>query len=221
MGFSDRLLAAGSALWEAQFNHPFITELADGTLDEDAFRHWIEQDYLYLLDYARLFAIAGVKASDETTMTTLLGVAHVTLETEMDLHRSFAEEYGISAEELATVQKAPTCIAYTSYLLRTAYEGSYPEVCAALYPCSQCYLDVGNHAAALATTEHKYTPWIELYTSDEFHAVVTDLRAIVDEVGQAYPGYHDAMEEAFLTSARLEYAFWDMAYTQETWEVGG
>ena len=77
MGFSDRLLEDGAQLWNAQKSHPFVTELADGTLDEGAFRHWIEQDYRYLLDWARAFAIAGARADDEATMTGLLALLFV------------------------------------------------------------------------------------------------------------------------------------------------
>ncbi|QLC34827.1 thiaminase II (plasmid) [Halarchaeum sp. CBA1220] len=219
MPISDDLLDAGEALWRAQKTHPFVTELADGTLDEAAFRHWVEQDYRYLLDYARLFAVAGARARDEATMTTLVGISHDTLAEEMDLHREFAADYGIAREELESVTKAPTCEAYTGFLVRTAYEGSLAEIAAALYPCAQGYLDVAAHAAERATGEHRYTPWLEAYTSDEFRAVVERIRDFVDRCGERFPGEHDAMREAFLTSARLEYRFWEMAYTREGWEV--
>ncbi|MGM0605760.1 MAG: thiaminase II [Halobacteriota archaeon] len=217
MGFSDRLLEEGAAIWAAQKTHPFVTELAAGTLDEAAFRHWVKQDYRYLLDYARLFSIAGAKAREEPTMTHLLGVAHQVLEHEMDLHRSFAETYGIDREELERVEKAPTCEAYTGFLLRTAYEGSIAEIAAALYPCMQGYLDVADHMADLAAVEHRYTPFIELYTGEEFREATAWCRGFVDECASRYPGEHEAMTEAFLTSAKLEYRFWEMAYTQEGW----
>lgn len=217
MAFSDRLLEEGEHIWEAQKEHPFVVELAEGELDESVFQYWIKQDYRYLLDYARLFAIAGAKARNEETMTDLLQVAHSTLSHEMDLHREFASGYGISREELEDVQKSPTCEAYTSFLIRTAYEGSIAEISAALFPCGQGFLDIGEHAAELATEEHRYTPWIETYTSDEFREVVGLMRDFVDRCGEQYPGEHEAMREAFLTSARLEYQFWEMAYRQEEW----
>jgi len=216
---SDRLLDAGNELWAAQTDHPFVTELAAGTLDDAAFRYWVKQDYRYLLDYARLFAVGGTKARDEGTMTEFLRIAHATLDRELDLHRAFADDYGISRADLETVAKAPTCEAYTNYLVRTAHEGSIAEISAALYPCGQGFLDVGAHAADLATEDHRFTPWIETYTSDEFREVVAWMRDLVDRCGERYPGHRDAMREAFLTSARLEYAFWEMAYTREGWDV--
>lgn len=217
MAFSDRLLAAGDQLWEEQKAHPFVVELADGTLDPAAFRHWVEQDYLYLKDYARVFALAGCKARDEETMTHAFDVAHAILADEMDLHRAFAAEYGISRAELESVEKAPTCLAYTNYLLRTAYGGTLAELAAAVYPCGQGYLDIADYMASIADGDHRYTPFIEKYTSDEFRNSVAWMRTFVDQQAEASPGMHDAMEDAFLTSTRLETAFWGMAYDRETW----
>ncbi|MFC3959709.1 thiaminase II [Halovivax cerinus] len=219
MTFSDELLADGSEIWEAQYDHPFVTELADGTLDPAAFRHWVEQDYRYLLDYARTFAIAGTKARREGTMAGLLNVAHTVLDYEMDLHREFAADYGIAREDLESTTKAPTCVAYTNFLVRTAHEGTLPEIAAAIYPCGQGYLDVAEHMAERADEEHRYTPFIAKYTSDEFHEAVDWMRTLVDDCAERNPGEHEAMREAFLTSARLEHDFWEMCYTQEGWDV--
>lgn len=219
MAFSDELLETGEPIREAQKDHPFVTELAAGTLEEDAFLHWVKQDYRYLLDYARVFAIAGGRAREEETMTRLMGIAHTTLDYEMDLHREFAAEYGLAPEDLETTEKAPTCVAYTNYLLRIAHEGSIAEIAAAIYPCGQGYLDVAEQMADLAEEEHRYTPFIEKYTSEEFYEVVEWMRGFVDECAERFPGEREAMREAFLTSARLEHAFWEMAYTEEEWAV--
>ena len=219
MGFSDELLEDGAELWEAQKDHPFVSELADGTLDESAFRHWVEQDYRYLLDYARVFAIAGTKARDEETMTQLLGIAHTTLDHEMDLHREFAADYRLSPADLEAVEKTPTCVAYTNYLLRVAHEGSLAEISAAIYPCGQGYLDVAAHMAERAEGDHRYTPFIAKYTSEEFREVVAWMGEFLDRCAEKSPGEHDAMRAAFLQSTRLEAAFWEMAYTQEEWPV--
>lgn len=217
MSFSEELLAAGEHLWDAQYEHQFVTELATGDLDEGAFRHWVKQDYLYLLDYARVFAIAAAKARDEATMTRLMGIAHQTLDVEMDLHREFAADYGLSPADLAAVDKAPTCVAYTNFLVRTAYEGTLPETVAAIYPCGQGYLDVADHMADIADGPHRYTPFIDVYTSEEFREEVALLRELVDECAERWPGERAAMREAFLTCSRLELAFWEMAYTAEAW----
>jgi thiaminase/transcriptional activator TenA len=217
MAFSDDLLTAGAEIWAAQYEHPFVRELAAGDLDEAAFRRWLEQDYRYLFDYARTYAVAGAKARDEAAMASLLGGADAVLNEELDLHRSFAGEYDVAPAELAAVRKRPTCEAYTSFLVRTAHERPVPVAVAALYPCMRGYLDVADHMAELADEEHRYTPFIDTYTSEAFRADAASMRDLLDDYAAAYPGHRDAMREAFLTSARLELAFWEMAYVGEEW----
>jgi len=179
----------------------------------------VKQDYRYLLDYARTFALAATKARDEATMTHLMEVAYTILDYEMDLHREFAADYGLTPADLESVRKAPTCVAYTNYLVRTAHEGSIAEISAAIFPCGQGYLDIADHMADLAADDHRYTPFIEKYTGEEFREAVGWMREFVDRCGEEYPGERDAMREAFLTTARLEHTFWEMAYTREDWAV--
>lgn len=217
MRFSDHLLETERELWTAQKNHPFVRELADGTLDEAAFRAWLEQDYCYLLDYARTFAVLGTKARDEATMAHCFEVATAIVADEMDLHRGFAADYGLSPTDLARVEKAPTCVAYTNFLLRTARERPLAVGAAAIYPCGQGYLDVAEHMAERATDEHRYTPFIDKYTSEEFRESVTWMCELVDQCAEEHPSLRDEMEAAFRRSTRLEYAFWEMAYTEESW----
>lgn len=221
MGFSDHLLDVGAAHWDAQKAHPFVVELADGTLDEDAFLHWLRQDYHYLLDYARTFAALGSKADDVETMEQLYGVAHRVVADELDLHREFAASYGLSSEDLAATEKAPTCVAYTNYLRRVASERPLAVSAAAVYPCGQGYLDVADHMATLATDDHRYTPFIETYTSDDFREAVAWMRELVDRSAAEHPSLREAMEAAFLRSTKLEHAFWEMAYTGEEWLSAG
>ncbi|WP_336023008.1 thiaminase II [Halobellus salinisoli] len=217
MGFSDHLVDAGEDLWDAQLHHPFVRELADGSLDESAFRVWLEQDYRYLLDYARTFATLGTKAADEPTMAHCFEVANAIVDEEMDLHRSFAADYGLTADDLAAVEKSPTCEAYTNFLLRTAQQRPFPVGAAAIYPCGQGYLDVADHMADLADGEHRYTPFIEKYTSDAFRESVAWMGELVDRSAEAHPSLRDDMKAAFRRSAELEYAFWEMAHTEEEW----
>ena len=218
MGFSDTLLADGEPWWAAQRSHPFVEELAAGTLDEGRFRHWVEQDYRYLLDYARVFALAGAKAREEAEMRHLFGVAHRILDHELDLHREFAADYGLEPADLEAVEKAPTCVAYTNHLLSVAHGGSLAETAAAIYPCGQGYLDIAEGMAEIADGDHRYTPFIEKYTGEQFREAVDWMRAFVDRCAERSPGEREAMREAFLTSARLETAFWEMAYSREDWD---
>jgi len=161
MAFSDDRLGDGTDISQAQYEHPFVVELAAGTLDQAVFLTWVRQNYRYLLNYARTFAMAGATARDEATVTHLLGVAHEIPDFEMELHREFAADDGLSVDDLESMTEAPTCVADTNFLVRTASEGSLAEIGAAIYPCGQGYLDVAEQMADLADGEHRYTPCIE------------------------------------------------------------
>ena len=62
MSFFERLKTEASAEWRAYTEHPFTAGLADGTLPEAAFRHYLVQDYLFLIEFARAYALAVYKS---------------------------------------------------------------------------------------------------------------------------------------------------------------
>jgi thiaminase/transcriptional activator TenA len=57
--FTEDLFEAARPIWEAQLEHPFVQGIAAGDLDDDVFRRWVVQDYLYLQEFARVFAWAA------------------------------------------------------------------------------------------------------------------------------------------------------------------
>ena len=218
---TERLRAAASDVWDAQAEHPFIRGIGDGSLDVERFKHWVRQDYLFLTDYARMLSLAAARAPDLDAMTRLAELAHETLTTEMSLHRAYAEEFGISAGELEQEQLAPTCRAYTDFLVRTAATGSFPELVGALLPCMWGFSDVGLALKRGGqSADSRYQAWIDMYASPEFAALAKWCRELLDRVGAGLPPSElRAVEDAFVTSCRYEYLFWEMAWKLETWPV--
>lgn len=219
--FTDHLRRLADPIWEAQHAHPFVRGIGDGTLDLDRFRFWVRQDYLFLIDYARLFAVAAARAPDLETMTTFAELLHATLKTEMDLHRAYAADFGISADELEREQKAPTTQAYTDFLLRVATLGDFAELAAALLPCMWGFCEVGQRLAAhTQPSDPRYAAWIAMYSGAEFAALADWCRALVDRLAEGAPAAaRRRMEAAFVTSSRYELAFWQMAWVREGWAV--
>ncbi len=216
---TDRFHQLARPIWEAQHNHPFVRGIGDGSLDLEKFKFWVRQDYLFLIDYARLLALAVARAPDLPTMRRFADLVHSTLSVEMELHRSYAAEFGISGEELEAEEKAPTTRAYTDFLLRVAALGDFPELIAALLPCMWGFSDIGHHLAQAARpSDERYSKWIEIYSSSEFAEVADWCRSLVDQLASELPeDILRRMEEAFLTSSRYECQFWDMAWRQERW----
>ena len=216
---SDSLRARASAIWDAQHQHPFVTGIGDGTLDPDRFAYFLRQDYLYLIDYARVFALAAARAPNLATMSRFATLLHETLEIEMDLHRSLAAEFGISADELEREEKAPTTQGYTDYLLRTATAGDYAELIGALLPCMWAYSEIGQVLDDRGRPgDPRYAKWIASYSDPGFARLATWCRDLLDQHTQGLGG--EAMgrvTQAFLTSSRYELAFWEMAWRGERW----
>lgn len=215
--FSDELAALAEPLLEAQLAHPFVRGIADGTLDHERFRHYVRQDYVFLVDYARLLALGCARAPRLEEMERFADLAQGILRTEMDLHRSYAEEWGIAREELEREAPAPTTRAYVDFLLRTAALGDYAELVAALLPCMWGYHEIGRRLAAEGRPdEERYARWIELYAGEEFGGLATWCRTLTDAVADgAGEDARERMREAFRVSTAFELRFWEAAWTLE------
>lgn len=218
-GPSANLRAAAGEIWDAQHRHPFVRGIGDGTLDLERFRFWIRQDYLFLIEYSRLLALAAARAPDLDTITRFADLVHETLHDEMDLHRCYSADLGIPAADLEREKMAPTTRGYTDFLLRTATVGDFAELVAALLPCMWGFNEIGRRLAEQGPPDSgHYARWIEMYASDEFTSLVDWLRELTDRISTNLPGASwDRMRDIFLTSSRYELSFWEMAWILETW----
>jgi thiaminase/transcriptional activator TenA len=214
MAVSNDLRAEAAEIWEAQHAHPFVTGIGDGTLDPDAFALWVRQDYLFLVDYGRTLALGAARAPDLPTMRRLAELTHETLGTEMDLHRSYCAELGITAAELEAEEPEPATRGYTDFLVRTAAQGEFAELVAALLPCMWGFSEIGLRLARGARpADPRYAAWIEMYASPQFADLAAWCRRLADRVGaEAGPQTRAAMSRAFVTSSRHELAFWQMPF---------
>jgi thiaminase (transcriptional activator TenA) len=212
--FTDQLQHAAADLWQAQFEHPFIRGIADGTIDPDRFRFYIRQDYLYLIDYTRVFAFACARAPRIELMERFAELTDSTIRTEMELHRAYAEEWGISREQLSAELPEPTTRAYTNFLLRTATLGDFGELVAALLPCMWGYSELGRHLAQRPRpAEERCARWIDMYASQAFADLAAWCRATCDAVAaDTGAAGRDRMQEAFVTCSRYELEFWNAAW---------
>jgi thiaminase (transcriptional activator TenA) len=211
-GFSGRLFEMGRPWVERQLEHPTVRGIADGTLDEGRFRAWLAQDYLFLLDYVRLFALAAARAPDAATLGRLVDLAHSTLHEELSLHRSYAAGFGLSEADLEGTTKSRTCAAYTDFLLRTAALGSFAETVAALLPCMWGYSELGRAMAARGLPdEPRYRRWVETYADPGFAELAAWCAGLLDRATEGLGAAElEACERAFVTALEHELAFWEV-----------
>ncbi len=219
MSISDRLWHDIAPIYEAILAHPFLKELADGSLARDRFVFYMQQDSLYLQDFARALGTVGVKAPDAATAKAFFDFGSVAVSVEQGLHESYFQEFGASA----SAERAPACFAYTNFMLATTANGSYAEAVAVLLPCFWIYREVGNYiykSAAAGLEANPYRRWIETYAGEGYNEAVERAIAITNAAAEAATSAEqERMLRAFRRSAQLEWMFWDSAYRLEAWPV--
>ena len=163
-GWTGRLWAEAAGTYAAILEHPFLTGLTDGSLDPAAFAHYVGQDALYLNDFARALTVVAAKAPTHQGVAMFARHAAATVEVELALHDTLLPELGV---DVANVTVAPTTRAYTSYLLATAYGGTFAEGLAAVLPCYWIYAEVGAELVKRGSPDARYQRWIDTYADDE------------------------------------------------------
>jgi thiaminase/transcriptional activator TenA len=214
MAFTDRLRSGADAIWAAQHEHPFVRGIGEGNLEPRKFHHYLRQDYLFLIDYARLLALGCARAPQLDEMTRFARLAEAVLGREMELHRSYAADWGISTAALEAEQPTATTRAYTDFLLRTAALGGYGELTAALLPCMWGYHELASGLASRGRPGNElYARWIDEYADAEFGELTAWCKALTNAAAET--GDHRLMTDAFLTSSRYELAFWNASWREE------
>ena len=215
LSVSARLRQAAAPIWEECLRHPFVTGIGDGTLGVEKFQYFMLQDYLYLFDYARVFALGVVKARDPKLMRTFAENVNAILGGEMNIHRAYMERLGITEDQVFAVKPALDNTSYTHYMLAVAESGGPMEIVAAILACSWSYAEIGRALAKRpGAADHPfYGEWVRGYASENYAATNQALMALMDELAKDATGAQfDRLEEIFVNCSRYELGFWDMAW---------
>ena len=214
----DRLKGACAEDWRAYVGHPFVRALADGSLPEPCFRHYLGQDYLFLIHFARAYALAVYKADDPADMRAAAAALSGILDQEMSLHLEYCAGWGMSPAAVEALPEAAATVAYTRYVLEKGLAGDILDLHVALSPCVVGYGEIGARLAADPATrraDNRYGSWIEMYAGDDYQAVA---RAAVEQIDRlARVRFTEArfasLAGTFRQATRLEAAFWEMGLT--------
>jgi thiaminase/transcriptional activator TenA len=221
MSFTSELRKNADKIWQANYQHPFPQQIGKGTLPKEKFIFYLKQDYVYLIDFARYFALIAARAANLSLMTGFAELLHTTLKIEMNLHRSICADFGITPDDLETTRPAPDTLNYTSYLIKSALLGTTGEMLAGFLPCGWGYVEIAQRLKQNGLPDDKhYRRWIETYASDEFDQLVIYYRGLLDDYAKTSPDEEKRrMREIFDTSSRLEYMFWEMAWNRREWPI--
>ena len=220
--FSDLLRDRASGTWELEHQHPFVVELGNGTLPLERFQWYMKQDYLFLIDFSRVIAMAVAKAETLEDMGWFARLLHETLNTEMSLHVSFCQDFGLTEADLLATRLSPTTLAYTNHMLASAYAGTIGEIAATLLPCSWGYAEIGQalEARGKPVGHPLYCRWIDMYSSPEFGELAEWLRSFIDRTALGLSDrQRERLAEVFVANSKYEYLFWDAAYRMEEWPL--
>jgi thiaminase/transcriptional activator TenA len=206
-----RLRAACATEWRAYVGHAFVRGLGDGTLPEASFRRYLVQDYLFLIHFARAYALAAYKATALVDIREAAAMVSAIVDTEMRLHVELCSRWRLSEREMAAVPEAPPTLAYTRFVLDAGHAGDLLDLHVALAPCVVGYAEVAAGLAP-AARGNPYREWIESYAGAEYREVARAAVARLDRLSAERGGEprFPALAETFRTATRLEAEFWAM-----------
>lgn len=196
--------------------HDFVKELMAGTLSEDVFGFYVNQDTLYLSEYTKVLSQVAVKCYEAEETQFFLESATGIIEVEKALHEVFLKPEYFNAEP------SPTCELYTSYMARIVNNYGVEVGLAAVLPCFSIYKEVGDYILANQTNKasNAYQSWIDTYAGEEFATAVAKAIEITNKYASSASKENLAqMEEVFIKTSKLEWMFWDAAYLQEKWAI--
>ena len=214
-GLFGKLRKHAGATWVNYTHHPFLEQLANGTLPEVCFRRFLTQDYLFLIHFSRAYALLAAKSVRLNDIKdALAGLKSIT--EEMPLHVGYCAKWGISEKDLENEIEATQTIAYTRFVLDIGQIGDRLDLMAALMPCVAGYAEIGMRLASSKNTVfdgNPYAEWIKNYESEEYYQGVQASIHMLNRLGGEDDSVtrFERLADIFTTATRLEIEFWQMA----------
>lgn len=215
---TERLLAASRTIWEGYLTHPFVQGIADGSLAVDKFRFYLLQDYLYLFDYAKVFAQGVVKSREPEIMRTFASYVESILGGEMNVHRGYMKRLGITEEQAETVKPSLSNQSYTAYMRAVAAEEGPAEIMAAVLSCALSYEYIAKWIVANypdAAGHEFYGEWVQSYACEGYAEENVRLTDLMERLTAGYSEQQlQHLTDIFVNCSRYEGMFWDMAWNE-------
>ncbi len=199
--------------WQAYTQHAFLNGLADGTLPAVAFQTYLIQDYLYLVQYARAYALAVFKDPELAGMRATARLLNDLLDTEIGLHIAYCREWGLSEDDLARHPESTELLAYTRFMLDCGQRGDILDLLVSLSACLVGYAEIGLRLIVDPRTRREgnpYWPWIEIYGGGHYVRLANEGIARLDRLAASHgaDARYGMLLRSFRTTVRLEAAFW-------------
>lgn len=206
--------------WSHYVHHPFLQQLAAGTLPGKAFRRYLTQDYLFLIHFARSYALLVSKLRTLPEMRVAAASLTAIL-AELPLHVRYCAKWGIGEAEIAAEPEAAETVNYTRYVLDIGHAGDALDLVAALMPCVAGYAEIGLrllHDPQTRFDNNPYTDWIRNYGDEGYLSSVSESINLLETLWQqrGAESRFAELSEIFNTATRLEANFWQMGLNAAT-----
>ena len=202
MSLAAELWTANADLAAEALAHPFVTGVGDGTLPRAVFAGYVAQDAFFLESFARAYAVGIAHSPDRATLDTFADLLAGVRE-ELALHAGYAARWGI---DLVGVEPLPATLAYTDFLLSTAFLGGITLTAAAMTPCVRLYAHLGRSLSA--ETAGDYAEWVTTYADPGFEELAATLEGLLDQHASDVP----AVRTAYRRAMQLEVGFFEAAW---------
>lgn len=216
MTTAQRLLDATKEIWNSYYEHPFVKGIEDGTLDKEKFRYYIIQDYLYLIDYTKAFAIGIAKAKSVEMAQLFSGYIALLTGSEMNIHHGYMGKFGVSHEEIDRTATVLDNLSYTSYMIRVVYEEGEAEILAAILSCAYSYELIAKKMIEKnpnCVNHEFYGEWITGYASADYAKENIVLLETLNKLTENYTEEQiKHLTDIFVACSRYEYLFWDFSW---------
>ena len=216
MTLTSNLKNKYSDLWESMTHHRFVSELSDGSLDENVFKKYFLQDYVFVNDLVTLASQAITKSPNIDGASVFNNFLTGILDPENDLFLRFFKELGASEKEYSSAKASPTTQAFGDFLVRTSFEGSFDDIALVLFVTEGTYLDWGTRLINERANPQNsvYREWIDLHGPEVLGDLVIWLENYLDNDSKIS---RDRADYLFHTALRYEFLFWESSYSNELW----
>jgi thiaminase/transcriptional activator TenA len=213
-GLFGQLRRNAGLLWSDYVGHNFVRALGEGVLPTASFRRYLTQDYLFLIQFARAYALAGYKSETLDDLRAAAAGLDAVLR-EMPLHVSFCAQWGLTEAEMAAEPEAMETVAYTRFVLERGLAGDLLDLQVVLAPCVLGYAEIGARLnGAHHDPAHPYAAWIATYAGAEYQQAADDAMDVLDRLADRAGGVArlPTLQAHFNTAVRMETAFWEMGW---------
>ncbi|WP_343337153.1 thiaminase II [Terrisporobacter petrolearius] len=218
MLLTDYLFNESKKIWDEYLKHPFIVEMGKGTLDKEKFRNYLVQDYLYLLDYAKVYAMGLIKSDDVNHMKFFKDSVNGIMEDESATHIAYLKELG---EDIKTLQRHKLKLEnenYTNFMKSVALTGDIQDLIIAVLPCAWSYYYIAKEMKEIYKDNlenNYYAAWIDSYSCEEYRMCAKENIDLANELCKNIDdNKKEKLKEIFIKGSLYEMEFWQMAYKE-------